>query len=145
MHPFTGRPVGRGHFLILSPSPAPSPSASTPPRILDSSVPSLHPSNTSNTFFLRFLNQTEITRAKLSPDTRIREFEKKFKSECAKSNHVRPPSSSRAETKCRLAIGTRCEKTQKEKEREIKDERKKREGGGESLLKRGINYTRIPY
>jgi len=60
----------------------------------------------------RFLNQTEITRAGLSPDTRIREFEKKFKSECTKSNHVRSPSVSPfapravSETKCRPIVGT---------------------------------------
>lgn len=87
MHPFTGQSASR-------------PFSNSPPFLpqrlgvhREYWIPhSPLPSNTSNTFFLRFLNQTEITRAKLSPDTRIREFEKKFKSECAKSNHVHPPA-----------------------------------------------------
>lgn len=81
MHLFT-RPVGRsvglaGHFLILLFSPSLLPChpfglLGRPPRILDStfSLTPSHPQTRRTRFFSWFLNQTEITRAKLSPDTR---------------------------------------------------------------------------
>lgn len=125
MHPFTDQPASRP----FSNSPLLS-IVSVPTANIGFLVPLYHQTCRTR-FFRRFLNQTEITRAKLSPDTRIHEFEKKFKSECAKSNHVHPPALRR--------LGNKVPTSHRDGEVTERGSKK-----GRSLLKRGINYARIP-
>lgn len=126
MHPFTDQPASRPFSNSSLHSIVPVSTAN-----IGFLVPLYHQTRRTR-FFRRFLNQTEITRAKLSPDTRIHANSRKSLNRNAPNRITFIPQSLRR-------LGNKVPSSHRDGEVTERGSKK-----GRSLLKCGINYARIP-